>query len=455
MALSNLRCPNCKSPLSIRIEQLIDAERDPGSKARLLSGALNHVRCPVCSWEGQLAAPLVYHDPSHELLLTYVPVEINLPKNEQERLIGQLINQAIGHLPPERRKGYLLQPQAVLTMQGLVERVLQADGITREQLDEQRDRLRLLEDLIRTSDEMLPGFVAAHDSELDESFFRLASLTLQTARDARAAQALGERLQHALDLTSYGKVMAARQAEVQAAAESLSRLPEPLTREAVLDLIMQAPNEDRQSALVSLARPALDYGFFQMLSERVDHARGEDKARLTEVRDRLLKMTQEIDAVQEARLAEAGAVLQMLVQAEDLEEALQAALPAVDELFLSLLSANLQAARERGNAATLNRLTEIDRRLREIIAESLPSGLRLAQEVLSENDDAAALRRIDEAKDGVDQEFLNTLLSMAQRLEERGDAGAAARVERLHRHATGVSMRQKLAKAKGGPDMTT
>jgi hypothetical protein len=54
----------------MRIEQLVDAESDPGSKARLLSGALNRVRCPVCSWEGQLAAPLVYHDPAHELLLT-------------------------------------------------------------------------------------------------------------------------------------------------------------------------------------------------------------------------------------------------------------------------------------------------------------------------------------------------------------------------------------------------
>ena len=135
MAVSSTRCPNCKSPLSLRVEQLLDAERDPGSKARLLSGALNHVRCPVCSWEGQLATPLVYHDPARELLLTYVPVEINMPKADQERLIGQLINQAIDQLPAERRKGYLLQPQAVLTMQGLVERILQADGITREQLD--------------------------------------------------------------------------------------------------------------------------------------------------------------------------------------------------------------------------------------------------------------------------------------------------------------------------------
>jgi hypothetical protein len=441
-----MRCPNCKSPLSLRVEQLLDAERDPGSKARLLSGALNHVRCPVCSWEGQLAAPLVYHDPAKELLLTYVPVEINMPKVDQERLIGQLINQAISQLPAERRKGYLLQPQAVLTMQGLVERILQADGITREQLDEQRAQVRLLEELIRTSDPALPGFVAQHDAELGEPFFQLASLTLQTARDARAAQALAERLQTALEMTSYGKALAARQAEIQAAGESLAKLAEPLTREAVLDLILQAPNEDREAALASLARPVLDYAFFQLLSERIDGAQGETKTRLAGLRQRLLQTTQEIDAVQEARLAEAGALLQTLMQAENLDESLNAALPAVDDLFLGLLGANLQSARERGDPGTLERLTQIDARLRQIIRDSLPAGLRLAQEVLAERDEDAARRRIDEASDGVDEEFLHALMSMAQRFEERGDSEGAARVGKLHRHAVGVSMRKKMAR---------
>ena len=41
-------------------------------------------------------------------------------------------------LPAEQRKAYLLQPQAVLTLQGMVERILQADGITREQLKGKR-----------------------------------------------------------------------------------------------------------------------------------------------------------------------------------------------------------------------------------------------------------------------------------------------------------------------------
>jgi hypothetical protein len=445
LALSNVRCPNCQSPLSIRVEQLIDVERDPGAKARLLSGSLNRIRCPTCSWEGQLATPLVYHDPGHELLLTYMPVEINLPKAEQERLIGQLINQAITQLPAERRKGYLFQPQAVLTIQGLVERILGADGITREQLEEQRTRVRLLEDFLRTPPEGLAAFALQHDAELDEIFFQLATVSLRAARDERTARALSERLEQVLPLTSYGKRILAREAEVRSAAESLSQLKEPLTREAVLDLILQAPSEERQVTLASLARPALDYAFFQALSERIERADGSEKDRLAAIRQRLLQVTQEIDAAQEARVAEAGAVLQALLQAEDLDQALAQALPEVDDLFLSLLAANLQAAQQRGDPKTLERLTEIDRRLREMIHESLPPGLQLAQQVLDEPDETAAQRRIDEAGEALDEDFVNTLLSMAQRLESSGDGEGAARVQRLHRYAVGVSMRRKMA----------
>jgi hypothetical protein len=185
-----------------------------------------------------------------------------------------------------------------------------------------------------------------------------------------------------------------------------------------------------------------------MLSERIERAEGPEKEKLAGLRQRLLQVTQEIDAAQEARVAEAGALLQALLQAENLDEALAQALPGVDDLFLSLLAANLQAAQQRGDSKTLEKLLEIDRRLREIIRETLPPGLQLAQEVLDESDEGTAQGRIEEAGEALDDDFLNTLLSMVQRLESAGDAEGASRVQRLHRYAVGVSMRRKIA---GGP----
>jgi hypothetical protein len=102
-----------------------------------------------------LATPIVFHDPAKELLLTYFPMELGLPQGEQERVLGRFINQVINRLPSEKRKAYLLQPQAALTMQGLVDRILQADGITREEVEAQRAKLRLFEILLRVPEDQM------------------------------------------------------------------------------------------------------------------------------------------------------------------------------------------------------------------------------------------------------------------------------------------------------------
>ncbi len=83
------------------------------------------------------------------------------------------------------------------------------------------------------------------------------------------------RLEQALELTSYGKRLAEQEAEVAAAAESLKQLGQDLTRERLLELLIQAPGPDRVLALAGLARPALDYAFFQLLSDRIDTAPGD------------------------------------------------------------------------------------------------------------------------------------------------------------------------------------
>ena len=55
-------------------------------------------------------------------------------------LIGKMINQVTESLPPEQRKAYLFQPQTTLTMQGMLERILEADGISKEEIEAQRAR---------------------------------------------------------------------------------------------------------------------------------------------------------------------------------------------------------------------------------------------------------------------------------------------------------------------------
>jgi hypothetical protein len=114
------------------VQQLFDLADNPTDKQKLLSGAVNVAHCPNCGFEGQLATPLVYHDPEKELLLTFFPSEMGMAMGDQERVLGPMIKQVVDRLPQEKRKAYLLQPKAMLTYQTLVEKILEADGITKE-----------------------------------------------------------------------------------------------------------------------------------------------------------------------------------------------------------------------------------------------------------------------------------------------------------------------------------
>jgi hypothetical protein len=448
-AMTQVRCPRCGMPAPATVEQVIDVAVDPGAKARLLSGSLNHVRCPSCGYDGMLAMPIVFHDPTKELLLTYFPVELGLPQAEQERVLGRLINQVINRLPAEKRKAYLLQPQAVLTMQGLVDRILQADGITREEVEAQRAKLRLFEDLLRVPDDQMERFVAEHDAELDEVFFQLATLALRNAPEERAQKTLADRIDRAISASSFGKRILAQEGELRAAAQSLQDAGPDLTREKLLNLAIAAPNKDRLAALASLARPAMDYTFFSLLTDRIDKAAGPEKDRLATLRAHLLEATQRIDEAQQAQVARAAELLKQVAGAKDLDRALQAVLPLVDEVFLGVLEANLRAARERADAATASRLEEISSRLQALVRDSLPPGIRLAQTVLEMESEDEARAALEAASASIDGDLLGALMSAAESLEKEGDREEAERLRRLHRHAVGISMRARMA-SKGG-----
>jgi hypothetical protein len=444
-SLTQIQCPNCKSGIQAAIDQLVDVGQDPSAKARLLSGTFNRISCPVCGFEGQMSTPLVYHDPNTELLLTYIPVELNIPKEEQERVIGQLINQAVQDLPAEMRKGYLFQPQPVLTMQSLMERILESDGISREEIEAQRAKMRLFEDLVRTPEENLAAFINDHDDEMDAAFFQLASLTLQATSDPRAHEALNQWLGKALELTTYGKELAAQEAELRAAAESLKEAGEELTREAILNLLIEAPNDSRILALVNLTRPALDYPFFQEFTERIDEVEGDEAEKLITLRSRVLEITQQIDQVQEARAAQASSLLRSLLETENLDQALQSALPLIDNLFLSILESNIQAAKKADDdQVTLTKLETIYERIQQWIKKSLPPGLLLAQEILEIQDEDQAIALLTEFSQKIDEQFLGSLIAAAERFEEDEAEEDAQRVRKLYREAIRLSMREKM-----------
>src|SRR5476651_2720272 len=178
---TQITCPNCRRPFSAILEQVIDAGRDPQAKARLLSGRTNLVTCPNCSYQSMVSTPMVYHDASKSLLLIYIPMELSLPKTEQERLVGSLTNAIINSLPQDQRRGYLFTPKMALTMQGLIEMVLEGDGITKEMIEAQRVKMRLVETFLQVDPEQIPALVKEHDDKLDNEFFSMMTAVAENA----------------------------------------------------------------------------------------------------------------------------------------------------------------------------------------------------------------------------------------------------------------------------------
>ena len=56
-------------PVTATLEQLFDVNQDPSAKQRFLSGRFNMIQCSSCGYQGQVAGPIMYHDPEKEMLL--------------------------------------------------------------------------------------------------------------------------------------------------------------------------------------------------------------------------------------------------------------------------------------------------------------------------------------------------------------------------------------------------
>lgn len=445
MPKTTVSCPNCRQPIPADITQLFDVNEDPSAKATLISGSYNLIQCPVCGYTGNIPAPVVYHDPEKELLLTYMPPELGLPRNEQERLLGSLINQVVNRLPQEKRKGYLLRPQETLTMQGLVERILEADGITREMIQEQQKKLNLIQRLLSASEDARAEIAQQEDALIDGEFFTLISRIAEAALasgDQAGAQQLAQLQQTLLPITTFGRELQEQTKEIEAAVASLQEAGDQLTRDKLLDLVVKAPNDTRLRAFVSLARPGMDYEFFRLLSERIERARGDGRARLISVREKLLQYTQEIDQQVARRQAAARQALEEIIQTADPIQTLEQNLGAVDEFFIQELNASLQAARQEGDLERSAKLQKMVDYIKSLSAA--PPEVAFIEELLDAPNDQARRQLLEENQDKVTPELINALTNIVAQVESSNDLELATQIKDLHRQVLRYSMQLNL-----------
>jgi hypothetical protein len=432
-------CPNCRMPVAASLEQVFDVNQDPSAKQRFLSGRFNMINCPNCGYQGQVASPILYHDPDKELLLTYVPMELALPQAEQERLIGRLMNDVINKLPQEKRKGYLLNPKPAFTLQGMMERVLEADGVTKEMLDSQRAKVQLLQSLLAAPEDKWPEMIKERDADIDATLFQLLAASDEaTAAGAQKMAALQNAL---LQGSAFGAQLRTRQDKVEAVARELQGLGKKLTADKLLELVINAHDDDKVAAYVSLARAGMDYAFFEALTRRIDRATGDEKARLSHVREQLLQLTQELDKAAQAQMAEASKVLRSLMEAPDLDKALQQNLDRIDDAFLAVLNLNLEAAQKAKRTDALARLVQISDAINRLMQESAPPELKFIDELLQMQPESAAEQVLKSRPGAVTPELVDTMNYVGESLRQGGQNDLADRLERLRGVAVAELMR--------------
>lgn len=418
-------CPRCRQPIVAEVQQLFDMTSDPTAKQKLLSPSTNTARCQACGYEGLMATPVVYHDPVKELLLTFFPPELGLPVNAQEKQIGPLINKVVEALPAEKRKGYLFSPQTMFTYQTLIDKILEADGITKEMIEAQQKRIGLIQKLlgIQKSEDRI-AVIHQETDLVDGEFFAILGSIMQSAAaqgDEKAGQLLKTLQSELLQETKVGQELLAQSLEAQTALKSLQEASKTgLTREKLLEILLGLKSDSAITTIVSLTRSGLDYQFFQVLSEQIDNAAADKKQPLVDLRDKLLNLTREIDNELKIRVEESTKLLNTIMAEADLEAAVKQHLGEMDEFFSQAVQTEFENARQKNDLARIEKIQKV---ISIIEKESAPPPeVALIQNLLEAPDEPSRSKILQDNQDLVNDNLLQALNSIIAEGEARKES---------------------------------
>ncbi len=438
--LVTVNCAHCGFPFQIPVFSIIDVKQNPELKPALLSGQLNAAQCPSCGRVNYIGGPLLYHDPSHDFLAVYIPMEANIPDVERQKIIGELTNSLMNALPAEERRGYMLTPQQFFDLETLIRKILEFDGVTSEMLEASSRKIDLLDRLLNLqNDEMAFNMAVAENKELlDREFFMLIADAIERYQGlgeedrVKMLQALRERL---MPLTEFGQ----RLLKQRQAVEALGPRP---TREQVLDAIVASDLEEVEAITIA-ALPMLDYGFFQELTNRIEAASGEERQALEAKRDLMLNVLETFRKLDEQALQAASRVADELIKAEDLDAAIRELAPMIDERVLDVLLRDMQIAQREGATELAARIQQVLDTLRDAAGESMPPALNLVFKLVDAEYPQETRALLEENRDQIDDEFLSLLDVFIKDIEQSDSYDPKVKDQLLH-HLRNVATQAKL-----------
>lgn len=390
-----ITCPRCGTPYMADVRQLIDVGQEPYLKQALLSGQLNVAACPQCGATGQISTPVLYHDPEHQLFMVYVPQELNMPRNEQERFIGQMVQQVMNALPQEKRKAYLLQPETILTMKTLLERVWATEGVTPEMLEKQRQQQEFLRTLMTADDDVVDYLLKERGREITDEMIAALRQALGQAEQAQAEKELvrfSNLLAKLMRNTEAGRRMQQQQAAMHKLQVDVKKAGGQFTPQILVNhIIANVHDVQLAMAIAVTGQTALDYEFFSLLSQEIEKRQklgGETAAAsLITVREQLHQLYQSLQEQSRAILDQAEATLQAILNAPDKEAEIRGRVAEIDDAFMYILSNRIEQAEQRGQTIEAAALHHIHETINQMAENQLPPEVRFINDLMEAQSD--------------------------------------------------------------------
>jgi hypothetical protein len=208
------------------------------------------------------------------------------------------------------------------------------------------------------------------------------------------------------------------------------------TREQVLDTILAnwqgEDGRETASALTVAVTPLLDYQFLMLVSQRLEAATDEqERTRLEELRQLVMAIQEQQTQSQQAMVQQVQQILQEVLQAPDSAAALRQYADYIDESFLAVLAANIQAAQRNKSTAAARRLQQVYEQAMAIVQESLPDEMRFVNDLLNAPDKASLTRLLQENRSKLNKDFVSSLKVLETDMRDAGRSEVADRLKSL------------------------
>lgn len=430
-------CPSCGTRFQTQIEQILDVRVDPSARNRMLSGAVNVAACPACGTAGSLNIPFVYHDPEKKAALLYLPAEAGSNEMERQQAAGRLTRQLMDSMPKEERKGYLLQPETFITMDSMVKRVLELEGVSEEEIAQSQEHQALFAQFLRAEEDEWPQLLADNEERITEGFFSLLDYMLRVSSQQGVNQAEAEKVndlyEFLVEETELGQQLQSRTKVVRMFADNPSR-------DTLLEAMVNAPDEDTVRVLIQSGISFIDYAFFQKLLQMIEETDDPEKVEtLRWLRRRILDLRDEMVQQSEAVMRQRSVLLGKLMGSEDPKKMASSYLSELDDIFFMVLSSQIEEAEQEGNDERLEELRHVAGVVNEVMEGNLPPEVALIRRLMVAPSDDELREQLTSNQEALTPRFFLYLQVIESSAREEGQAESAERIAEIRAIAKTVA----------------